>query len=283
MGALITSNGCQRVGVQASQATSGSGPTYNAARQIQVGSIDDRAVAFVAGDTTLGSPANEFDAAFDSTPTRTGQTIAHTFTVPTGSGNFGVRRAATHDDTATNVTGSSATLVSGVDSQLLNKTTDFALAITQNLIYIPIAGTPVNPATVTTQGLQRIGVQASQATSGSGPTYSASRQIQTGSIDDSSTAIAAGTTTLGSPTNEFDVAFDAVPTRSGQTIAHLFTIPTGSGNFATHRIFMHDDTPTNVTGTSTTVVSGIDVNANQLTKTSDFSETFTLNHIYSNQ
>ena len=97
-------------------------------------------------------------------------------------------------------------------------------------------------------------------------------------VDDSGTAFAAGTTTLGSPTNLFDQAFDSAPTRSGQVVTHVTTIAAGNGNFTIQRVSLHDDTVANVTGTSTTVVAGID--GLSLTKTSDFSLSITLKLTY---
>lgn len=95
-------------------------------------------MAFAAGDTALntgGAVANEFGAAFDSTPTRSGQTVTHLMTIPVGSGNFTIRRIALHDDTTANVTTSSTTLFAGVDGQSLTKTSDFSIAFTINLLY----------------------------------------------------------------------------------------------------------------------------------------------------
>ena len=141
MAAITVNNGLQRIGCQSSQATSGSGPTYNASRQIQTMSVDDSTTAFASTHTALntgGAVSNEFDAAFDSTPTRSSQTITHIMTIPTGSGNFTIKRVALHDDTATNVTTSSTTLVAGIDGQSLTKTSDFTLAITVNLLYTSV-------------------------------------------------------------------------------------------------------------------------------------------------
>ena len=131
-------------------------------------------------------------------------------------------------------------------------------------------------AKIVNQGLQRIGINASQATA-----YSASRYIRTMSIDDSSNAFAAGDTALnsgGAVSNAFDQALDSTPTRSSQTITHLCTIGTGDGNFTIRRIALHDDTAANVTTSSTTLVGGIDGQA--LTKTSNFTITFTVNIQY---
>lgn len=126
--------GLKRLGAQAFQST----PTYNVARYVRTMSVDDSATALVAGATTLGSPTNQFDAAFDATPTESSQTIICVMTVPTGSGNFTIRRITEHDDTSTNVTGASTTLVSGVDAQALTKTSDFSLAITKNFTFTSV-------------------------------------------------------------------------------------------------------------------------------------------------
>lgn len=138
MASLVVNNGLQRIGIQASQATSGSGPTYSATRHIQSMSWDDSSTAFAAGHTALnsgGAVTNEYDQAFDAAPTRSSQTITHVSTIPVGSGNFTIRRIALHDDTAANVSTASATLVAGVDGQALTKTSDFTLATTLNLLY----------------------------------------------------------------------------------------------------------------------------------------------------
>lgn len=136
MAASMMTNGLQRIGVQASQATSGAGPTYNSARHIQTMSVDDSSVAFAVGDDALndgGAVTNEADAA--TTNTRTGQVISHAATFATGAGNFTIRRIALHDDTTGNVSASSTTLVAGVDGQSLVKTSDFALTITLTITY----------------------------------------------------------------------------------------------------------------------------------------------------
>lgn len=130
---------------------------------------------------------------------------------------------------------------------------------------------------VVNQGLQRCGKQTFESTN-----YNAAREVQTGSVDDSSTALAAGHTALnsgGAVTNEFDVARDATPTESSQTIIFVYTIPTVSGNFTIRRLCEHDDTAANVTTSSTTLFGGVD--NQQLTKTSDFSLAVTKNYTFS--
>lgn len=131
------------------------------------------------------------------------------------------------------------------------------------------------------QGLQRIAVNASQAT-GTGVTYSSSRYAQTMSIDDSSNAFAAGDTALntgGAVTNEFDqILTAATVVRTNQSVAHQTVVPTGSGNFTTRRVAVHDDTAANVTTSSTTLMGGVD--GQSLTKTSDFTMTPVLTFTY---
>ena len=130
MAAKIVNQGLNRIADTASQ-TSG----YSAARYIRTMAIDDSSSAFAAGTTTLGSPSNLYDAAFDATPTRSGQVVSHVMTVPTGSGNFTIRRVSLHDDTAANVTGSSTTLVGGIDGLSLGKTSDFTVTLTVRITY----------------------------------------------------------------------------------------------------------------------------------------------------
>ena len=132
MAALITVKGLLRCGQQAFESTN-----YDAARNIQVGSVDDSSNALADSDTAAnsgGAVSNFYDQVFDSTPTEsttsTTATITTTWTVPTGSGNFTIRRILMHDDTAANVTSSSSTLFGGIDGQSLTKTSDFTIQFT---------------------------------------------------------------------------------------------------------------------------------------------------------
>jgi hypothetical protein len=136
MAAIICNRGLLRIGQQASESTN-----YNAARNIQTMAVDDASEAFLAADTKMDDGTGftqEFDAVFDATPTESGQTITHVMTIPTGSGNFTIKRISLHDDTAGNVTSSSATLVGGVDGQSITKTSDFTLQITLKLAYTSV-------------------------------------------------------------------------------------------------------------------------------------------------
>lgn len=132
---LVVNRGLLRIGAQASEST----PTYSDSRNIQVMSIDDSTVSFAATDTALntgGAVANEFDAVLDSTPTESGTaTITHLMTVPTGSGNFTVRRIALHDNAAGSVDATTATLVAGIDDESLLKTSDVQAVYTLTMTY----------------------------------------------------------------------------------------------------------------------------------------------------
>lgn len=96
------------------------------------------------------------------------------------------------------------------------------------------------------------------------------------SIDDSSTAFAAGHTALnsgGAVSNQADAAFDATPTRTNQTVRHTATFGTGVFNGNTiRRIALHNDTAANVSSSSTTLVAGVD--AQSIVKNSSFSIKF---------
>ncbi len=142
MATIVVTNGLQRIAVQSSQATSGSGPTYSATRHIQVMSVDNAsggAGAFAAGHTTLNDvtpdPANEFDAAFDSAATRSAQTTSHVMTLQTGDYNQVVNRISLHDDVAGTVSASSATLCAGIDQLSLTKANTFTLKTTFQIAY----------------------------------------------------------------------------------------------------------------------------------------------------
>lgn len=128
MAAIITTKGKLRCGQQTFESTN-----YNAARNVQVLSIDDSSVAIAAGDTAAnsgGAITNFFDQAFDATPTESSTIITTVTTIGTANGNFTIRRILLHDDTAANVTSSSSTLFGGIDGQSLTKTSDFTIAFT---------------------------------------------------------------------------------------------------------------------------------------------------------
>lgn len=138
MSSRIVDRGCSRLITQAFQASTGT-VTYSVSRYVQTMSVDDGTVAFAAGDSALnsgGAISNEYDAAFDAAPVSGNKTVSWSMTVPTGSGNFTIRRVANHDDTPANVSTSSASLVMGIDGQSYAKTADFALrfdnVLTQN-------------------------------------------------------------------------------------------------------------------------------------------------------
>ena len=135
MAAIVVTRGKLRIGQQASESTN-----YNAARNIQAMSVDDSSVAFAAADLALntgGAVANEYFKDFDATPTETAPAvITHVMTVPTGSGNFTIRRIALHDQpTALPLLDSTQSLVAGIDGQSLTKTSDFTIQFTLTITY----------------------------------------------------------------------------------------------------------------------------------------------------
>lgn len=100
---------------------------------IQSMSVDDATGAFAAGNTKLNDGAGFTQLvaqAFDSTATRSAQTVSATTTYATGVANFTIRRVALHFAASGSVTASSTTLFGGVDGQSITKTSDFSLAIT---------------------------------------------------------------------------------------------------------------------------------------------------------
>jgi hypothetical protein len=127
---------------------------------------------------------------------------------------------------------------------------------------------------IVNRGLQVIGGRASN-------TADAFLEIDSMSVDDSSTAFAAGDTALnsgGAVTNEADRDFDATPTRSSQTVSHTVTFGTGEANFTIRRIALHNAAAASVSTSSVTLVAGID--GQSLAKTADFTLTITVRITY---
>jgi len=107
---------------------------------IQTMSVDDRSTAFVfTTDTTLGNPTNVFKAAFDATPVLTGQTVRYVMTVPAASFNAApIRRIVVHNDTAANVSPTSATVIAGTDGQSFQKSASFGVTISVDILYTSV-------------------------------------------------------------------------------------------------------------------------------------------------
>lgn len=128
MASLIVNRGLQMIGNRASGLTGA-----NSSAMVTM-VVDSKAVAFVAGDTTIA--ASTFRAkAFDATPTRTNQTVSHVTTYTSTQANFTIRRVSLHNSAAASVSSNSASLIGGVDNQSLAKTTSFSLEITLQLTY----------------------------------------------------------------------------------------------------------------------------------------------------
>lgn len=101
--------------------------------KLQTMSVDDATGAFAAGNTKLNDAAGYTQLvaqAFDSTPTRSGQTVTCLSTYATGTANFTIRRVALHNTVSGSTTATSTGLWGGIDGQALTKTTDFSLTIT---------------------------------------------------------------------------------------------------------------------------------------------------------
>jgi hypothetical protein len=131
MAAIIFNRGLQVIGGRASN-------TADAFAALQSISVDDSSTAFAATDTALnsgGAVTNEADVDFDSTPTRSSQTVTHLGTFGTGVANFTIRRVAIHNAAAASVTTSSTSLVAGIDGQSLTKTSDFSMTFTMSIEY----------------------------------------------------------------------------------------------------------------------------------------------------
>ena len=129
MGSKLVNRGLQVIGGRASS-------TADSFAAIQSMAWDDKTGAIGATDTTLGSPSNVFAANFDSTPTRSGQTVSHLGTIPAGSfGGNTIRRITLHNAAAASVNGTSPTLIGGIDQQSFLKTTDFSLTNQLDITY----------------------------------------------------------------------------------------------------------------------------------------------------
>lgn len=140
-GSGIVNQGLQRIGINASAVGGSStvGSSQTVTRYIMTMSVDDNASNFAASDTALntsrGAITNEFDQLLDAFATRSSQTTSHTCTLATGSANFTIKGIALHDDTATNVTTSSTTLVAGIAGASITKASTFSLALTLSILY----------------------------------------------------------------------------------------------------------------------------------------------------
>lgn len=135
-GSGVVNQGLQRTVINLACVGGGAGvgSSQTVTRYLMTMSVDDNASNFAAADlalnTSRGAITNEFDQLLDGLATRSAQTISFTCTLATGSANFVIKGIAWHDDTATNVTASSSTLIAGIAGQSITKTSSFSLAIT---------------------------------------------------------------------------------------------------------------------------------------------------------
>lgn len=128
MAAKIVNRGLQVIGGRASS-------TADAFDAIQTMAVDDSSTSFLTTHTDLGTPTNVVAVAFDSTPTRSSQTVTHIATFSSAQANFTIRRISLHNAASGSVTGSSTTLCAGIDAQSITKTSDFTMTITITIAY----------------------------------------------------------------------------------------------------------------------------------------------------
>jgi hypothetical protein len=128
MASLVVNRGLQMAGNRASGITGA-----NSSAMVTM-VADSKASALASTNTTIA--ASTFRAkAFDSTPTRSAQTVSHVTTFTTTQANFVIRRLTLHNLTAASVTSNSSSLIAGIDGQALTKTTSFSMAVTLQLTY----------------------------------------------------------------------------------------------------------------------------------------------------
>ena len=128
MASLVVNRGLQLIGNRASGITGA-----NSSAMITM-VADSKVTALASTNTTIA--ASTFRAkAFDSTPTRSNQTVSHVTTFTTTQANFVIRRLTLHNLAAASVTSNSSSLIAGIDGQALTKTTSFSLAVTLSMSY----------------------------------------------------------------------------------------------------------------------------------------------------
>lgn len=123
MASIIVTRGLQVTGGRLST-------TADAFQALQSLAVDDGPTGFVAGDTALGGPSSVAVVTFNSTPTRSAQTVEHLGTFATGAANFVIKRISLHNAASGSVTGTSVTLYGGIDGQSIEKTSDFTVTFT---------------------------------------------------------------------------------------------------------------------------------------------------------
>lgn len=120
MASIIVNRGLQMVGNRASGITgANSSAVVTMVVDSKTGTID-------AANTTIAASTYRAKA-FDSTPTRSAQTVSHLCTYTATQANFTIRRITLHNLAAASVTSGSSSLIGGVDGQAFTKTTSFSL------------------------------------------------------------------------------------------------------------------------------------------------------------
>lgn len=127
---------------------------------------------------------------------------------------------------------------------------------------------------ITDQGLQD-SLDATFNVGGTGTPGGAFDPVDAMGVSNFGTLLA-GTTSIASAGSKLVKAFDAAPTRNNLTVTCVATFGTGEANFQITTVTLHNDGAAVNTG----VYGGVD--AQSLTKTSDFSLKITMNVTYAN-
>jgi hypothetical protein len=183
--------------------------------------VDDGASSFTSTSTSLDG-TNVHSKAFESTPTRSSQTVTSQVLFGTGDANFTHKRVmlnwAPQPDTTTPVP-------NGYGGFDLTTTVGIAKTSAFSFRYI-LRHTAANSGTgdnlTTNQGLQRI---LDRLYGISGPPAKAASM----GFDDGASAYVAGDTSFTGATAAISIVFDATPTRSAQTVTYIATVPKGAG------------------------------------------------------
>jgi hypothetical protein len=133
MASLVVNQGLQMIGDRAS-GVAGAGAA------IVTGAVDNATGTTLAAHTKLNdiTSTSIFAAAFDATPTRSGQVVSHIWTVGTGSAAFAIGRFSLHNTASGSTTVSSTGLMAAVDGFTITQNGVFAIVVTFKLTYTSV-------------------------------------------------------------------------------------------------------------------------------------------------
>lgn len=182
--------------------------------------VDDGTGAFAAGTTSLDG-TNVHSKAFETTPVRTNQSVESRVLFASGDANFTHKRVgivnSTVPDTSTPVPG----LQMGLDTHSSVGIVKSSAISARYILTHTAANSGTGDNLTVNQGLQailerwwNIGTPLAKAASLG--------------FDDGASAYVAGDTSFTGATAAISIVFDSTPTRSGQTVTYIATIPKGS-------------------------------------------------------